>query len=300
MKRCIFSLYVEIKNYEEDRWTEKNKFAKDQFSLYHNFLTVCQKKYADKVKADYILFTDDENYKKYKLSYDSYMSEYNIVNFYKIHLLYKLAEQYDEIIYLDMDVLPFTNENMFDLNFKQNGIAIRVNHEKNPEEYIEQTNSRLKIRRDAKLTNVKLNLEKQWQSRRSPLAKYWNCRAMLIESNLPGDNDVYNTGIIGTHKENLKKLAYFDNFNNDIQLMHSLVTNQNMWPEDIHLLFGYDNETLFSYKMICNKVKRLDLDEDWHYVMFGRWSYIPDSAKLVHIINKDFQFAKEKYEKNNL
>ena len=73
MKRCIFSLYVEIKNYEEDRWTEKNKFAKDQFSLYHNFLTVCQKKYADKVKADYILFTDDENYKKYKLSYDSYI-----------------------------------------------------------------------------------------------------------------------------------------------------------------------------------------------------------------------------------
>ena len=39
---------------------------------------------------------------------------YEIVNFYKIYLLDKLAEEYDEILYLDFDAIPVTNDNFFE------------------------------------------------------------------------------------------------------------------------------------------------------------------------------------------
>ena len=38
------------------------------------------------------------------------LTGYEIVNFYKIHLLYELAKEYDEILYLDFDAVPLTKD----------------------------------------------------------------------------------------------------------------------------------------------------------------------------------------------
>ena len=53
-----------------------------------------------------------------------YLTTYNIVNFYKIHLLYKLAQEYDEVLYLDFDVVPMKSDNFFERWDLSKGIAI--------------------------------------------------------------------------------------------------------------------------------------------------------------------------------
>ena len=50
---------------------------------------------------DYILYSS-----KMKKE-NTFITSYNIVNFYKIHLLYELAKKYDEILYLDFDVINY-------------------------------------------------------------------------------------------------------------------------------------------------------------------------------------------------
>ena len=135
---------------------------------------------------------------------------------------------------------------------------------------------------------------------RSPTAKYWNTKAMLIYNGMDGENDVYNTGIVIANKEQLKKLAYFDNFENDLDYMHELVTEDDMFPDIISNMFGYDNETLFSYKMIENKVNLLNLDEDWHYALTMNNKSIKGNPKLIHVINKNFKYVERYVKKNNL
>lgn len=298
MNKCIFSLYIDIDEdkFDRDKDLEKNILTKNQLSTHYNFLVDTHKKYALDCQADYHIFRNDDQYKQYEkyfLENHPYISHYNILNFYKIHLLYDLSSKYDEVVYFDLDIVPMTSESIFDLNFEKNGIAVRVNHEKDSNMYLRE------------LKPEKIYQQEKWfektqrtHSVRSPTAKYWNCRAMLIESGYSGDNDVYNTGIVGAHRDHLEKLGYFDNFENDISLMHSLTREEGMWPNYIKSRFGYDNETLMSYKMILNNVEKLDLDDTWHYIM-NNWSYIPNTAKLVHVINKDIEYAKKKYEEIN-
>ena len=70
-----------------------------------------------------------------------------------MHLLYQL--DYDEILYLDMDVIPVTDKNFFDVWDLKKGIAIMS------EEWSIKDNNRDK------------------HCVRSPLAKYWNAHALL-------------------------------------------------------------------------------------------------------------------------
>ena len=66
-----------------------------------------QKAYADENKCDYILFENDNQFKDFKKVFQEkypYLTTYNIVNFYKLYLLYELSNKYDEILYLDFDV----------------------------------------------------------------------------------------------------------------------------------------------------------------------------------------------------
>ncbi len=136
-------------------------------------------------------------------------------------------------------------------------------------------------------------------SERSPRAKYWNCRAMLTHDGLDGDNDVYNTGIILANRKNLKKLSYFKNFKNSLKFMTYIKEEDYFWPKFMRASFGYDNETLFSYKMKTNHINLVNIDEKWHHTMH-EWSFIPKDTKMTHVINKDFNYVKKYVEKNNI
>ena len=282
MKKVIYSLYVDVpakehygnsKNKHDTR--EKAGITVDAFKKHYDRLVEVKKTYAENIDVDFLMFEYDEQYKTFEQNFlkDFPMfTGYEVINFYKIHLLNELSKTYDEILYLDFDVIPFTKEHPRVASFFNNwdlskGICLYNNNDKvNKSMYISQ-------------------------SIRSPSAKYFNCHAMLYDQGLKPINDVVNTGIIGACKEDIIKLDFFGGFKDTIDLMTKLRESEpGIYTQNIIDMFRYDNETIFSYKKQINNVPIQWLDDKWHY-FFDVQGYIPEDTKLVHCINKDFDFV---------
>jgi hypothetical protein len=296
----IFSVYINFNesDFEKNSDYKKNITNKNEFTNNYSFLKNKQKEYAKHLKIPYILYENDKKWKEYKKQFKEkypFVSQYNIINFYKIQIMYELCETYNEVLYLDFDVVPVTKTNMFrEINIKD-GIACKINHERNPEYYSILTTAKSIREREQYFKETGITF-----SERDPKAKYWNCRALLIEKGYTGNNDVYNTGIILANKQNLKKLKYFDNFDEDLKFMYQIKHENGLWPEFIKKCFGFDNETLFSFKMKTNNVNLINLDETWHFAYRDFINYIPIQSKMIHTINKNFEYVKKHVKKNNL
>jgi len=291
MKRVIFSLYIDIPSDELDYqipyfWDtiSKTERTKEIFAKEYSRLIETKQRYADKINVPFIMYEYDEQYKEYHSFFKENYPEittYNIVNFYKIHLLYELAKEYDEILYLDFDVVPVTNESFFDFWNLSKGICLYNNNDS--------------------VNRKRKPLDKIKQSVRSPTAKYYNTQAMLIEDGYSPKNDVINTGIIGTNKKFLTQLDYYGDFKNTLKLMKKLKeeNDYSLYPENLVKIFGYDNETIMSYKIKKNNIVVQWLDNNWHH-FYDVELYIPNDVKLIHAINKRFDYVWRYYEKCNL
>ena len=281
MKRVIYSLYVDVPA-DEHYGTSKNQHdtidkasvTVNAFKKHYKKLIDCKRHYANKIDADFIMF-EQEDYQSFEKNFKSDFPEltgYEIINFYKIHLLYELSKKYDEILYLDFDVIPLTNESFFDAWDLSKGICVYSNNDK-----VEKKST----------TN---------HSIRSPSAKYFNCHAMLLEEGLNPNNDVINTGIVCARKEDIIKLDFFGKFKDTIDLMTKLKKDTSgLYPQNIVDMFRYDNETIFSYKREVNKVDIQWLDNKWHYFLDTQ-KFIPEDTKIVHTISKDFDLVWRKYD----
>ena len=284
MSRVIYSLYIDIPDKELDLFDKNilrpqglptNYYNKKQFRNNYRKLLANKKWYADNT-ADFLMFEYGPMYKKFELQIKRvypFITTYNIVNFFKLKLLYELAKEYEEILYLDFDVVCLTKDNFFNTWNLNKGIAVFDNTFK---------------------VNTMETITKQTQTIRSPTSKYYNAQAMLIEKGLSPKNKVINTGIIGANKEHINKLKYFDDFDNDIKTMKNLTTNYDVFPKKIVDFFGYDNETLFSVKLNEHNVPVQWLDNEWHY-FFDRQGFIPKETKFVHAINKKFDVCWRRY-----
>jgi len=285
MQRVIYSLYIDIPEDELDIYDKDvlkkhqvptNINTKKQFKDNYYKLLANKKWYAESIGVPFLMFEYDEDFKNFKTRLQTrypFITTYNVVNFYKIKLLYELAKTYDEILYLDFDVVCLTKDNFFTNHNLDKGIAVFDNTYK---------------------VNTMETITKQTQTIRSPTAKYYNAQALLIDKNLSPRNKVINTGIIGANKEHINKLKYFDDFDNDIEKMKDLTSNYDVFPKKIVDFFGYDNETLFSVKLNEHNVPVQWLDNQWHY-FFDRQGFIPKETKFVHAINKKFDVCWRRY-----
>ena len=212
-----------------------------------------------------------QTYKKLLLQKCPELTGYEIVNFYKIHLLYELAKNYDEILFLDFDAIPVTKDSFFDAWDLSKGICVYNNNA--------MVNKKMKP-----INEIIYGI-------RSPSAKYFNCQAMLIEKGLDPNNDVINTAIIGASKKQILKLDFFGGFKDTIDLMTKLRTDKSgLYPQNILDMFRYDNETIFSYKVNVNKVGIQWLDRRWHYFLDTQ-HFVPKETKIVHCVCKDFDIV---------
>tara|TARA_B100001142_G_scaffold279382_1_gene289964 strand:+ start:3290 stop:4153 length:864 start_codon:yes stop_codon:yes gene_type:complete len=281
MKRVIYSLYIDIPTKDIDLFdknilktgdTPMNIRTKQQFAKHYGDLRACKQIYADAIGADFIMYEYDTNFslwsEQIKNAYP-YLTMYNIINFYKIHLMYELAMKYDEILFLDFDVVPMKNVNFFEAWDLTKGIAVLNNNNK--------------ISKIESVTDTS-------QTIRSPSSKYFNAQAMLFEKGLSTKNDVINTGIVGINKDHLVKLNYFANFENDLKMMSDLKESSDIFPKKVLQYFGWDNETLFSVKLNENNVPVQWLDDKWHYFLYIQ-GFIPKETILCHTINKDFDLV---------
>ena len=280
MQRVIYSVYVDVPSEEHygqskqrNDTTEKADITVNAFKKHYDKLVNTKITYAEYCESDFIMFEYDDQYKTFETNFKKDFPEltgYEIINFYKIHLLYHLAENYDEILYLDFDAVPLTDESFFDRWDLSKGICVYNNNSM--------------IEKD-RLVN---------HSIRSPSAKYFNCQAMLIDKGLGARNDVINTGIIGASREDILKLDFFGGFKDTIDLMTRLRSDTSLYPQNIVDMFRYDNETIFSYKREINKIKLQWLDNQWHYFLDTQ-NFIPEEIKIVHCVCKDFDLVWRRY-----
>ena len=300
MKRIVFSIYIDIPESLLDaqpphhgETEDKNVKAKREFANHYEWLLERQKEYANNIGADYNHYVYDQKYidlqKWYNTNYP-YITEYNIVNFYKIHLMYELAEEYDEILYLDLDVLPVTSDNIFDCHDINKGVLIKKNshHKRIDIDYIKKC--------EELFLDFNIN-----SSIRSPWAKWWNSRALCMNYNKSTkDIPVYNTGIVGINKYWLDKIDYFNDFTETLEEMKELKEEDNsMWPKFVQAMFGWDNETIWGFKCHMNSVPSVWLDGYWH-MFLDKNTIVPKESKLIHIVNKEFKAIREWYEENNI
>jgi len=288
MKRVIFSVYVDVPekehyatnfDFEINQNKERAELTRQGFKTHSDRLIQVKKDYAEKIGVDFLMYGYDSKYKDFlkEMNYEE-LTGYEIINFYKIYLLEKLAEEYDEILYLDFDAIPVTNENFFEFWDLTKGVVVLKNDDQ--------------VRTHKTIQYLK-------QSTRSPTAKFYNAQAMLLEKGRSPTNNVINTGIIGISKEHVNQLKYFDNFKETIDLMTHLINDKDsMYPDNIRNMFRYDNETIFSYKLKMTGVPVQWFDEQWHY-FFSQQLYIPRETKIVHCVCKDFDTVWRFYDKVN-
>tara|TARA_B100001094_G_scaffold132320_1_gene128191 strand:+ start:13 stop:861 length:849 start_codon:yes stop_codon:yes gene_type:complete len=282
MQRVIYSLYIDIP-VEEHYGDSKIKFDSPEkasvtvnaFKKHYDKLVNTKITYAEYCESDFIMYEYDEQYKTFEQNFKKDFPEftgYEVVNFYKIHLLDELSKKYDEVLYLDFDAVPLTSESFFDAWDLSNGICVYNNNDH--------------VRKDYNTV----------QGIRSPTAKYFNCHAMLLDYGLNPSNDVINTGIIGARKEDIQKLDYFGKFRDVIDMMTSLREERGgLYPDNIVDMFRYDNETIFSFKTKVNQVNIQWLDNKWHYFLDTQ-KFIPEETKIVHAISKDFDLVWRRYD----
>ena len=201
MKRIIYSIYIDIPSEDLDAQPphhgdteDKNQKAKREFFDHQIWLEYRQRIYARNIGIEYKLFTADDQWVEYrdKLAKQyPQLTMYNIVNFYKIHLMYQLKEEYDEMLYIDLDVVPVTKESFFDAWDLSKGMVIRHSMP-----MVEIRIEQIKDKENAFGKTGKTD------SIRSPLAKYWNNKALLMEYGIDKDDaPVYNTGIVGINRQ---------------------------------------------------------------------------------------------------
>ena len=278
--KVIYSVYVDVPSEEHygqskqrNDTTEKADITVNAFKKHYTKLVESKRKYADDIGATFMMFGYDLRYQSFEqklLKVCPDLTGYEVVNFYKIHLLEELSKDYDEILYLDFDAVPLTNESFFDRWDLSKGICVY--------------NNNAQIVKDKEVKH----------SIRSPSAKYFNCQAMLIDKGLGAKNDVINTGIIGARKEDILKLNFFEDFKDTMNLMTKLRTDISLYPQNIVDMFRYDNETIFSYKVKTNNVNVQWLDDEWHY-FFDKQHFIPKETKIVHCVCKNFDLVWRKY-----
>ncbi len=269
MNRLIFSLYVEVLDDQFVDNVETNLNTKKEMNDNYQKLVDCKKEYADSIGVDFVMVNKYLDYYDEMKSKYPFLTTYNIINFYKIFLLYKFSSKYDEILFLDFDVVPNTKENFFEVWDLSKGIAVLNNNDK--------------VLRMSQITETT-------QTIRSPTSKYYNTQSMLFDMGMKTENDVINTGIIGINKSHLYKLGYFNQFDQDMVKMTQLKFDTSIFPKKIVDYFGYDNETLFSVKLKQNDVPVQWLDDKWHY-FFDNWLFIPKDIKFIHAINKRFDIV---------
>jgi len=258
--KVIYSVYVDVPSEEHygqskqrNDTTEKADITVNAFKKHYTKLVESKRKYADDIGATFMMFGYDLRYQSFEqklLKVCPDLTGYEVVNFYKIHLLEELSKDYDEILYLDFDAVPLTNESFFDRWDLSKGICVY--------------NNNAQIVKDKEVKH----------SIRSPSAKYFNCQAMLIDKGLGAKNDVINTGIIGACRDDILKLDFFGKFKDTIDLMTKLRSDTSLYPQNIIDMFRYDNETIFSYKREINKINIQWLDDKWHYFLDNQ-KFIP-------------------------
>lgn len=272
--KCIFSIYIDIPDDRldnpvgpQDDPVNKSKRTKERLAKYRDSLLFNHALYAEKIRAEYRHFERDEEYEKFFKRFPL-LSEYDVINLYKVYLLDKLSKEYDLVLYVDLDVYFATYIDAF--NYMKGEHCFACNAE------------------TAEETGVQIHNKQYWEwynrDFRNPQTKYWNAHALLTNEDFDGDNLVFNTGIMMASKKVMEQINYFGDIDEVIDTMTEL-KEFSMYPEQVQKVFGYDNETIMAYKVVKNDVPVHRLSDFWH------WKHDYGGLKSYETGTKEFKSA---------
>ena len=259
MKRIIFSQYTE----KVDPHTSVTDYNRNQFIKYKNTLIEKQKQYALNCNADYELFNTDH-------------TNYVDIQFQKLLMFEKLSEHYDEVLYLDLDVIPIRKESFFK-KFDLNNITAYDISTPQPD---------VKI-----LTN--LNEKDIWH----PMDMYLKscCKnAMLLLDDLKGKDSCINTGVVGMNKKAIDLLQFSDRLSECKSLLLE-AKEDNLYPNEMSKRWQINNEVIFSYLIEKYKLPFRNTGMAWNFIVDHAVSEYSAASYFLHVVNKNFQDYSEAF-----
>lgn len=253
MKRIIYSIWQDLNRSH----SSAPSYKQDQLRKYKDRLIEVQKQYATLCDADYehIICTSQD---------------YDVIQFEKIELMYEFAKNYDEVLYLDIDIIPKTKVNMFE-HFDTNNICAYSCPAPMPEKRAFQH----------KLQNADFHRMEPWNK---AAAK----KSMLLIDDIYGSDTIINTGVLLANRNALDKLAFKERIKYADEIFEECL-DDNMYPEEISKTWWRNNEVYISYMLERYDIDFIDIMQPWNFILDNKNREYSAACHFVHQVNKDFK-----------
>ena len=259
-------------------WYDQRKNIERNASLmmYH------QKQYADQINADYRvigigpLFEEFMQIVRQALIFDN---DYQALQHYKHYLMEKFTKEYDEVLYVDLDVYPNTTLSIFDQFDLSQGVGIHGFHDDKQEN----------------IDTIHAGYINYLPTNRSAVTKHALMISLCVQhdTNLIPQIPVFNTGIMLSNDQLSTQINYTNSLQDTrIEIDRIKAQPRHYFADYIQEQYTYNNESIFSYLVHRNAVPINPL-YNWHFVHNhrNRSELIPDDANLVHLISKRFDLV---------
>lgn len=278
MKNIIYSIYIEN---NEPNLCEKHLFTKAQLEKHFDRLIDVKKEYAKHCNAKFVLYENDNQYQKFRKKYEGL--EFDVINLYKIYLWEKLGKQYDNVLYLDLDVIPNTTQSFFK-TFDMNKICVYA------------PNATIKTWTKKEQNSYKrgeVNFEKiiSYKDKYSEYIKALCKKAMLATDNKLDTNYlIANTAVLGANSNAISKLKFTDRLKDMIHTLN-IAKEEKLFGKAVSKLFFVNNEIFFHYLLDKDNIAWFNLPKEWHTYIMKNDKITSDlkSVKMIHLINKRFE-----------
>lgn len=207
--------------------------------------------YANKCEADFILVENNDYFDKVWLPEMKekfpYVSVFDIIQYYKIRLMGIFAEKYDNVLYMDFDVIYGTKNppNIFKTYDFSKGIVIR---KKSYNKFADGQYEVMPHSRKAYISNFLCNVNQI----------IYNYDGIQYEDLMYN----YNTGLVGINKDQYESLNYFNHLEKNIPKLSVIEFEKNYDLTDNTI--RYSNEAMFTYCILKEGLFTQDLGLEWN------------------------------------
>jgi len=253
VKRLVFSIYTE----NIDEHTSVSSFKRRQFSKHKDDLLERQKQYAFDCNADYELFDTSE-------------TNYDQIQFSKLLKLEEMSDLYDEVLYLDFDVVPITKTSIFD-KFNLDSLCIYSIPVSLPREVMQWRNE-----------------NDEWHTM-DMYSKMCAKNAMLLLHDINGKQECFNTGVVALNKRSAELL----NFTHNLNFCHEVFEEaclDNLYPKEMNRSWRPNNEVYSSFLVEYNNVPVTNIGLQWNFIVDHTYPEASAASHMIHYVNKEFTF----------
>ena len=260
MKRIIFSVWADVTEKHQSVPHEK-KLA---FTQYKDKLVNAHKRYATLCNSEYHIFSPE-------------LSNYDDIQFYKLNKFEELTQTYDEVVYLDLDVVPTSSTNIFDVHASNKHIGVHF-IDVNPRWY-------QRVEDNWWIDSIELD-------KMNMVVKSCCKNAMLNLVDVSGNNSIANTGVLIGNKNSIQDFNLSERLVFADKIFYE-AKDDNIYPNDISNHFEKNNEVYFSFIKEYYNLEINKIGLSWNWIIDRTFSNKGVGVHLQHVVNKKFSMLEE-------